>query len=258
MLTFKSQAELNLVYSASEMNRLSPAIPTKVETSEEELKEIKEKLYLLDKTISSFDIEETSISGYYKIQRGDQKYYVHKDVDHLFIGDAVKFLDGSPIILGEVNSTKEKRLFVQSLNENEAIIFKAEKEKDRLYVFTDITCPFCKRLHKDIKKINEKGITLVYLPYPRSGLNTKLERALNNIWCIKTKKEYHKAITSGNKYIESQMSGGCNNDQFTKYYYHEANRLEIKGTPFILNKMGEVIGGYEGFNNFIRKVVKTW
>jgi thiol:disulfide interchange protein DsbC len=248
----------HIIYSDSELNFILPNSVSNIDKSESYINDVRAKLKVIDKNAEDLIVENTLIKGYYKITNGDQKYYVNEDVTHMFLGDAVMFVDGLPLFLGESLLQKRRRLLVQSINDNDGIIFRAKDEKDRLYVFTDITCPYCNGLHRDVKKINEKGITLVYLPFPRSGLGTNIEKALNNIWCKRTKEEYHNATMNSKKYISSSFINECNNNSFTKYYYNIAKSIEIKGTPLILNKKGEEIGGYKGFNKFIRKVVKTW
>lgn len=251
----------NVLFNNSELYFLNPELINSITITPEESLEIRSKLTLIDKNIEKFTIEKTIIDGYYKITDGIQRYYVDKDVNHLFMGNAVLFKNGKPIFLDETLDQLQRRLFIQSVNEDEAIIFEAKEEKDRLYVFTDITCPYCNRLHKDVEKINKEGITLVYFPYPRSGLNTNIEKALNHIWCKKTKEEYHKASINSSRYIQNLKNTkgdlGCNK-YFTAYYFTMANYLGIKGTPFILNKKGKIIGGYEGYQKFMIEVLKTW
>lgn len=254
--------DMNLQYSESELYFLNPSYVNREEATQIEIIEIRRKLALIDKNIEKFNIEKTPIDGYFKITNGNQKYYVDKDIKHMFLGDAVIFKDGKPIVLNETLDQAQKRLFVQSLNEDDGIIFEAQNEKDRLYVFTDITCPFCNKLHQDIQKINEKGITLVYLPYPRAGLDSNVEKALNKIWCKRTKEEYHIGTVSKKAYISNAINepadpSKCNKD-FTKYYFNVANSMGIAGTPFIINKKGKVLGGYEGYQKFMLEVVKTW
>lgn len=258
IITSHANALEHIIYSNSELNFLFPNITNNIDESESYIDEVRSKLRVIDKNADDFQIEKTLINNYYKITKGSQKYYVNKEVTHMFLGDAVLFIDGNPLFLGESLLQKQRRLLIQSINDNDGIIFKAKEEKERLYVFTDITCPYCNRLHKDVNKINDKGITLVYLPFPREGLGTNLEKALNNIWCKKTKKEYHSATVNSTKYLNSEFINECNNDNFTKYYYTIAKDIGIKGTPLILNKKGQEIGGYEGFNKFIMKVVRTW
>lgn len=73
------------------------------------------------------------------------------------------------------------------------ISFKAPVERLRLYVFTDVTCPYCKKLHKAMDQITAEGITVHYVFYPRDlhdiRKGSKTTDEMFNIWCAPDQKE---------------------------------------------------------------------
>lgn len=72
---------------------------------------------------------------------------------------------------GRALSEEQKRVQVQglmkSLPDNWMVSWKAPEETSAITVLTDPTCPFCQRLHRAIPELNEAGITVNYLFFPR-------------------------------------------------------------------------------------------
>src|SRR5690606_21402114 len=57
------------------------------------------------------------------------------------------------------------------IDESEMIIFEPDGERlATLTVFTDLDCPYCRRLHGEIEALNGMGIAVRYLAFPRQGL----------------------------------------------------------------------------------------
>ncbi|WP_275287145.1 thioredoxin fold domain-containing protein [Halomonas elongata] len=64
---------------------------------------------------------------------------------------------------------REQRLAkLAELGDNAYVTYPADGDvKGQMTVFTDISCPYCQRLHQDIPQLNAASITVHYLPYPR-------------------------------------------------------------------------------------------
>ncbi len=69
------------------------------------------------------------------------------------------------------------------------IEFKAKDEKYVVTAFTDITCGYCRKMHKQMDDYNSRGITFRYLAYPRSGIKDQTGnlsqgfKDLRSVWC---------------------------------------------------------------------------
>lgn len=61
------------------------------------------------------------------------------------------------------------------------------EEKAVLNVFTDSSCPYCKKLHEEVSKLQEAGISVHYIPYPRGGSRGPGYQELKQVWCAKDK-----------------------------------------------------------------------
>ncbi|MHD0644602.1 thioredoxin fold domain-containing protein [Pseudomonas aeruginosa] len=66
--------------------------------------------------------------------------------------------------------------------------YQAPNERARIYVFSDITCPYCQKLHHSMQQFLDAGISVHYLLYPRDmaanpGQLTPTTSSMINIWC---------------------------------------------------------------------------
>lgn len=224
-------------------------------SEQENLKKIRNKLLEFDKTAKDFDIKKTKLENYYEVKIKDKSFFIDKDVSHVFIGQAVLInKNGTMDFINENEITRKRRLFINSLDEKELIKFESKNEIKKLYIFTDITCPYCQKLHKDIDKINDSGYTIYYIPFPRKESKI-LDQVMNNLWCKKEKDEYSKAIKNPEKYIKEKNNEYCEK-KYTEYYKLMGDYLDAPGTPFILNQNGDLIGGYEGYSMFLLRANK--
>ncbi|WP_216782718.1 bifunctional protein-disulfide isomerase/oxidoreductase DsbC [Candidatus Profftia tarda] len=120
----------------------------------------------------------------------------------------------------------------------EMLIYKASQEKYIITVFMDINCKYCRKLHSQIKKYNDLGITVRYLAFPREGLSSQTEKDIQSIWCIKDcRRTPHKA-QSGNRINPVT----CNIN--IKKHYELGVQFGVQGTPAIILNNGTVIPGY--------------
>jgi len=111
-------------------------------------------------------------------------------------------IDGKFLIQGKlygignnnvINHTEESlakvRLGGLGRFEDAMIVFPAKDEKHVITVFTDITCGYCRKMHEQIEEYNDKGITVRYMAYPRSGVKDQMGqysqgfKDLRSIWC---------------------------------------------------------------------------
>ena len=120
-----------------------------------------------------------------------------------------------------------------------AIEFKADNEKYVINVFTDTTCGYCRKLHNEMDQLNDLGITVRYLAWPRQGLNSPVYRDTVSIWCADNPQ---KALSDA-KAGQSIASASCENEVAEQYKF--GKEIGVNGTPNIVLPDGSVIGGYK-------------
>jgi thiol:disulfide interchange protein DsbC len=125
------------------------------------------------------------------------------------------------------------------------IVYPAKNEKHVVTVFTDITCGYCRKMHEQMDDYNDKGITVRYLAYPRSGVKDRSGqysqgfKDLRSIWChedpqsalTKAKMGSNVAQRICDKPIEDEFDFG--------------RQVGVSGTPAVILENGMMLPGYQ-------------
>ena len=147
-----------------------------------------------------------------------------------------------------VNHTEESlaKVRVQGLKkfEDGMIVYPAKDEKHQITVFTDITCGYCRKMHKQMDKLNDMGITVRYLAYPRSGVKDQMGqysqgfKDLRSIWCHE---DPAVALTKA-KLGSSVAQRIC--DKPIEAEFDFGRQIGVSGTPAIIFDNGFMLPGY--------------
>jgi len=187
------------------------------------------------------EVKASPVPGIYEvsIERGPT-LFVAEDGKHFFAGDLYRIDSGQFVNLQEVSRSKKRAELMASVDKSEQIIFSPEGEtKAFVNVFTDVDCGYCQKLHREIKQINAKGIEVRYLAYPRAGINSEAAQKLATAWCADDKQ---KTLTKL-KNREALPINECANNPVAKHY-ELGGLIGVTGTPNMVTKDGELIGGY--------------
>lgn len=199
------------------------------------------------------DIEESPVEGFYQVFYAGEVLYVKEDGQFLFTGDLLELAENAPINHSEMAvaalSAKQapmRKEVLASMNENDMVVFKAEKEKHVITVFTDVDCTYCRKLHQQIGKFNDQGVTIRYLAYPRAGIGSSAYNKLVSIWCSEDR---HSAMDDaklrrkfGNKTCKNPIA-----DQ-----YQMTRSFNLSGTPALVLEDGELIVGLPPIENLVQ------
>lgn len=165
--------------------------------------------------------------------------------------DGEYFIQGKLFGVGEnvINYTEESlaQVRVDGMKKfsNDMIIFPAKNEKYVVTVFTDITCGYCRKLHNQIDVYNDKGITVRYLAYPRSGIidgsgqPSQGFKDLRSIWCHENPKEALTKAKSGTSVAQRIC------DKPIEAEFDFGRQVGVNGTPAIMFANGMMIPGYQ-------------
>lgn len=119
------------------------------------------------------------------------------------------------------------------------ILYQAKDEKFRINVFTDITCGYCQKLHRELEDYLAAGISVNYLAYPRQGLNGPVYKDMVSIWCAS---EPQKAMTDA-KLNNDVVAKSCSTK--VAEHYRTGGALGVNGTPNMILADGSLIPGYQ-------------
>ena len=87
------------------------------------------------------------------------------------------------------------------------IVFPATSEKlGYVQVFTDVDCGYCRKLHGEMAQINELGIEVRYLAYPRAGMDSETYDKMVSAWCSKEPPEVVNPIKGWQRHQGGQLS----------------------------------------------------
>lgn len=185
-------------------------------------------------------IEASPIAGLYEvgIQNG-QTLYVSADARYLIPGDLYEAGSEGLINLGEERRNVLRSERIGALDEADMIIFPAEGEKlATLTVFTDVDCPYCRQLHGEIETLNGYGITVRYLAFPRTGLDTETHYKMISTWCAEDRKAMFTAAKRGGEVPEAD----CQNP--VAEHFLLGQELGVTGTPALVFEDGTLLPGY--------------
>jgi thiol:disulfide interchange protein DsbC len=182
------------------------------------------------------NISPSPIKGISEVIIGPQLFYVTNDGKYLFQGSLIDIKSRTDI---SEERRKTARLdAVNAMGDDNMIVFPASKPRHTITVFTDIDCGYCRKLHKEIDQFNERGITVRYMLYPRSGVNTASYYKAVSVWC----EDDRNAALTDSKAGKSLPKASCDNP--VKAHMDLGKALGVRGTPAIVLDDGELVPGY--------------
>jgi len=183
------------------------------------------------------ELRATAIAGIYELTRGADIVYVTADGKYAFTGDLVELASNSN--LTEQHRRELRVKAIDAFPESEMLIFGPKDSKYTVTVFTDVDCPYCRKLHSQIGVYNRLGIRVRYLLYPRTGPNTEAWTKAEQVWCSPDR---NAALTRA-KLGEQLQAKPCANNPVARSYALGQD-LALEGTPAIVMTNGEMLPGY--------------
>jgi thiol:disulfide interchange protein DsbC len=184
------------------------------------------------------DVRISPVTGVYEITRGSDVSYVSSDGRYAIVGDMID-LD-SDANLSENRRRGIRQRLIETVPENEMLVFSPKDPKYTITVFTDIDCGYCRKLHSQIAEYNRLGIRVRYLFFPRSGPDTESWHKAEAVWCSSNRNE---ALTKAKK-GETIETKDCSANNIVARDYELGKRLSVEGTPAIFLSTGEMLPGY--------------
>ena len=183
------------------------------------------------------NIRPSPVSGISEVVIGPRLFYVTDDGKYM--------LQGSLIDLEtriDISEERRKGIRLDAINavgEANMIIFPAKEPRHTVTVFTDIDCGYCRKLHNEIDQYNANGITVRYLMFPRSGVDSPSYNKAVSVWCSK---DHQDALTRSKAGEELQSGTNCANP--VQQHYELGQLIGVRGTPALVLDDGEMLPGY--------------
>lgn len=184
-------------------------------------------------------ITATPMPGIYEVAYGSQVLYVSADGRYLVNGELFDVQKRTN--LTEERRSKARLATLKGIDEKSMIVYPAKgKSKHTVTVFTDIDCGYCRKLHQGMAEMNELGITIRYLSFPRAGVGSESYKKAVDVWCSKDRnKAMDKA--KANQAVEG-AAASCNAP--INKHMELANTFGVTGTPSMVLEDGRFLPGY--------------
>ncbi|WP_301585552.1 DsbC family protein [Halomonas alkaliantarctica] len=186
-------------------------------------------------------VNATPMDGvYHVILDSGESFYSNADGSHFLVGDLYQNADNGLINLTEQAQNQERAEALASIPASERVVFQGVNEpKATVIVFTDPTCPYCVRLHEAIPELNERGIAVHYMAFPRAGMGSGAATTLEQVWCSENRSE---AMTQAKQDQTLAASANCDNPVAEQYELGKV--LGVQGTPAIVLPNGQMVPGF--------------
>lgn len=183
----------------------------------------------------------TPMEGIYHVRlESGESFYSNAEGSYFLLGDLYENADDGLVNVTEQEHNQERADALAAVPESERVIYRGAGEpKATIVVFTDPSCPYCARLHDTIPELNEHGIAVHYMAFPRAGMNSAVATTLQQVWCSDNRSEAMNQAKEGQT-ISSAAS--CDNPVAGQYDLGRA--LGVQGTPAIILPDGQLVPGF--------------
>ena len=185
---------------------------------------------------SQISIAETPVEGVLQVRLGSEIVYISEDARYLLQGRMFD-LDTRQDLTDQAMSEVRKGLMSQ-LDTKDTITFGPDDAEFELFVFTDVDCGYCRKLHEQIAEYNEAGIQIHYAAFPRAGVGSDTFVKMNSVWCADDPREAMNLAKRG----ERPEKASCESPVQAQYTLGQA--MGVTGTPALVTPGGDLIPGY--------------
>ena len=208
---------------------------------------LKEKINkILPEGVNVREITYSQERDIFIVDIGDiQPIYVLPNTEYIILGDIFSLKGDKPESETEKDKGKLRLKILADLNQESFIKFKSNNEKTVLTVFTDVECTYCRKFHSEIDEYLANGVSINYLAFPRTGIDSSSYEKMVAAWCSNEKNE---SITNLKNDIDIEMNS-CENP--VENHFEIGRRIGVTGTPAIITQTGLLLPGYIPANELI-------
>jgi len=195
----------------------------------------------------------TGVEGVYQTRFGNKFAYLIEGGRYVFIGDLVDLK-----LARNITEISRRVLVVEALasfGKEKQIVYPAvDEELAVLNVFTDTSCGYCQQLHKEVKYLQQAGISVHYYPYPRGGSRGPGYSDLKKVWCADDKLAAM-SIAKGVKMGALSSADDCASAAYVDDGYLLGNSIGVNGTPALYTSNGIKFNGYVPYKELIPQLL---
>ncbi|MDX1795159.1 MAG: DsbC family protein [Hydrogenovibrio sp.] len=208
---------------------------------------IQQKLKQIIPNAPDAKISKSVIPGLYEVMIGTKVLYIDEGANYAVSGNIINLETRQNLTTAAENKARKKIL--SGLDESQMIVYPAKgKVKHTLTVFSDIDCPYCRKLHDEIPMLTQAGFKVRYLAYPRAGVGSESYHKAVSAWCATDRVKALDQAMSGKKIPEKTCQNPVMDDM------RLAEEFGVNGTPNILVDTGEFFPGYVPAKELIKRL----
>jgi thiol:disulfide interchange protein DsbC len=196
----------------------------------------------------------TGVDGVYQTRFGNKFAYLIEGGRYVFIGDLIDLKTARNMT--EISRRETVVEALANFGAEKQIVYPAvDEELAVLSVFTDTSCGYCQRLHKEVKYLQEAGISVHYFAFPRGGNRGPGYSDLRKVWCSADQLEAM-SIAKGAKSGTLSADTDCDAGQFVDDGFALGNQIGVTGTPALYASDGTKFNGYVPYKQLIPQLIK--
>ncbi|MBB3045862.1 thiol:disulfide interchange protein DsbC [Litorivivens lipolytica] len=197
------------------------------------------------------NVKPSEVPGLYEVSlKEGPTVYATENGKHFLTGDLFELAPGGFVNIAERGREQMRKDRMAKVKLKDMIVFPAEGDfKGALYVFTDVDCGYCRKLHNEVPKLNKMGIEVRYLAYPRDfprGAQSRTAPKMVSAWCAKDSQEALTKLKNG----QNIATATCDNPIAEQYLL--GGEMGVTGTPAIITTRGELVPGYMPAESLVR------
>ncbi len=198
--------------------------------------------------LSVESVHTSELPGLYEVQFANgPMVYATAAGDYFIVGDLYSVGVQGFVNLGEQRRDGERLEMLAAVDPADMIIFSPKGEpRAHITVFTDVTCFYCQKLHKEVPELNKRGIEVRYLAYPRAGVGSDGYRQLASAWCAENPQDTLTRL----KNRESVPENVCPDNPVASQY-RLGQEMGVRGTPAMVTEQGKMIPGYQSADDLM-------
>jgi thiol:disulfide interchange protein DsbC len=215
---------------------------------EAEAARIRAALEVGDRALKVESVTTSEIPGLYTVQfaRGPL-VFATRDGSYFIVGDLFSTGPAGYVNLTEKRRDDQRKAQLAGIGADDMIVFAATGERRAtVTVFTDVTCFYCQKLHKEVPELNKRGVEVRYLAYPRAGVGSAGFRQLASAWCAANPQDALTRLKNKEKVPENVCA-----DNPIAAQYALGQEMGVRGTPAIITENGEMIPGYQSADDLM-------
>ncbi|TNF01662.1 MAG: DsbC family protein [Gammaproteobacteria bacterium] len=187
-------------------------------------------------------VEPSPIDGLYIVRiNGTQFLYTSVDGEYVVAGEMYQSRPGMFVPVKDVAAAKIRQNMMSAVAEEDMIIFPAvDERRSFLYVFTDVDCGYCRKLHlQSVPELNMAGVEVRYLAYPRAGIGSPSYKKIASAWCADDKQSALTALKNNQPVPENVCE-----DNPVAAQFQLGQKVGVNGTPALVLEDGTLLPGY--------------